>query len=131
MPPTDEAHFITLWQQGLTIPVIAERLGIPEGTAKSRAHTLQQQGKIAPRPRGGRRERQRAVQTSAHHGAVHTTLHRAESVQTSAELPIPAAIAMELMRLWAAIDALRHDLHPPVQNTVQSLPEPEWHEVSS
>jgi hypothetical protein len=57
-------------------------------------------------------------------GAVHAPLHGAVQMQTSAELPIPAALAEELGRLWAAIDALRQDVHRPVHDTVQSLPEP-------
>jgi DNA-directed RNA polymerase specialized sigma24 family protein len=52
MTPTDEATFIALWEQGLPGDAIAARLGIPPGTVKSRAHALQQQGKIQPRPRG-------------------------------------------------------------------------------
>jgi hypothetical protein len=55
---------------------------------------------------------------------VHAPLHGAVQMQTSAELPIPAALAEELGRLWAAIDALRQDVHRPVHDTVQSLPEP-------
>jgi hypothetical protein len=55
MTPTDEAAFIALWTEGLTCPAIAQRLDIPPGTARSRAYTLQQQGKIAARPKGGRR----------------------------------------------------------------------------
>jgi hypothetical protein len=55
MTPAEEQAFIALWQQGLTCPEIAQRLNIPPGTARSRAYTLQQQGKIAARPRGGRR----------------------------------------------------------------------------
>jgi hypothetical protein len=53
MTPTDEAHFIALWQQGRTSGEIAQALGVPLGTVSSRAHALQQQGKIQPRPRGG------------------------------------------------------------------------------
>jgi hypothetical protein len=49
-------------------------------------------------------------------------------VQNSAEPPIPAALAEELWRLWAAINALRQEMHRPVHDpvhaTVQSLPEP-------
>ena len=60
MTPAEEARFIALWQEGLTCPEIAQRLGIPPGTARSRAYTLQQQGKIQPRPRGGRRIQARA-----------------------------------------------------------------------
>jgi len=60
--------------------------------------------------------------------AVHAALHGAESVQNSAELPIPAALAVELTCVWAAIEALRQEMHRSVQatvhNTVQSLPEP-------
>jgi hypothetical protein len=48
-----EPEFIRLWQQGATQAEIAQALGIPQGTVKSRAHTLQQQGKIQARPRGG------------------------------------------------------------------------------
>jgi hypothetical protein len=52
MTPTDEAAFIALWQQGLSHEAMAQRLGCPVGTVKSRAHTLQQRGLIQPRPRG-------------------------------------------------------------------------------
>jgi hypothetical protein len=124
MTPAEEAHFIALWQQGLTAEAIAARLGIPPGTARSRAYALQQQGKIHPRPKGGKRVRQGTVQNGAEDGAVQTPMHGAEPVQTSAELPIPAALAAELGRLWTAIEALRQDMHRPVQATVQSLPEP-------
>jgi hypothetical protein len=51
-------------------------------------------------------------------------MHGAVQVQNSAELPIPAALAEEIGRLWAAIDAMRQDMHRPVHETVQSLPEP-------
>jgi hypothetical protein len=61
-------------------------------------------------------------------GAVHAPVHGAVPVQNSAELPIPAALAEELGRLWAAIDALRQEMrrpvHDPVHATVQNLPEP-------
>jgi hypothetical protein len=117
-----EAEFIRRWEAGETTDQIAAALDIAEGTARSRAYTLQQEGKIQPRPKGGRR--QRTVHSAVHNGAVQTTMHGAETVQNSAELPIPAAIAAEFMRLWAAIEALRNDLHPTVHDTVQSLPEP-------
>jgi DNA-binding transcriptional MocR family regulator len=48
-----EPEFIRLWQAGATQAQIAQALGIPQGTVKSRAHRLQQQGKIQARPRGG------------------------------------------------------------------------------
>jgi hypothetical protein len=142
MTPDDEATFITLWQQGASQQALAERLGVPVGTIKSRAAALARQGKIQPRPRGGAYPRQKAqgrgpssrpVQNGAERGAVHATVQSsavhaldtgAQTVHDGAELPIPAAVAAEFRRLWAAIDALRQDLHPPVQSTVQSLPEP-------
>jgi DNA-directed RNA polymerase specialized sigma24 family protein len=52
MTPTDEA-FIALGQQGATHEAMAQQLGIPVGTVKSRAHTLAHAGKITPRPRDG------------------------------------------------------------------------------
>jgi transposase len=60
MTPVDEATFIELWQQGLTTDAIAQRLGIKAGMARSRADSLQQAGKIQPRPRGGAYPRQKA-----------------------------------------------------------------------
>jgi len=53
MTPADEATFIALWQQGLSQDAIAQQMGCPVGTVKSRAHTLAHQGHITPRPRGG------------------------------------------------------------------------------
>jgi hypothetical protein len=50
MTPEDEAHFITLWQQGMDTAAIAAALGIPAGTARSRAYTLQQQGRSSLAP---------------------------------------------------------------------------------
>jgi DNA-directed RNA polymerase specialized sigma24 family protein len=53
MTPADEALFITLWQQGAGQQELAQRLGVPLGTIKSRASALARQGKIQPRPKGG------------------------------------------------------------------------------
>jgi hypothetical protein len=53
MTPTDEARFIELWQAGTETAEIARQLGLKATTAQSRAHRLQQQGLIQPRPRGG------------------------------------------------------------------------------
>jgi len=61
MTPADEATFIALWSQGLSQDAIAQRLGIPIGTVKSRAHTLAHAGKLTPRPRGGAYPRQKAL----------------------------------------------------------------------
>ncbi len=53
MTPAEEATFIALWSQGFSQDAIAQQLGCPVGTVKSRAHTLAHQGKIQARPRGG------------------------------------------------------------------------------
>ena len=128
MTAAEEQEFIALWQQGLTHAAIAQQLGLPRGTVAFRAHTLAHAGKLTPRPWGGARQQGKAqlgtVQSGAEPGAVHAHLHGAVSVHDSAELPIPAPLAAELTRLWAAIEALRQDMHRPVQDTVQSLPEP-------
>jgi hypothetical protein len=134
-----EAEFIRLWEGGAPPEQIAQALHIPEGTVRSRAFTLQKEGKIGTRPRGGRRARgeqapaavQGTVQSSVglsaqsvQSSAVQTALHGAWTVSHGAELPIPASLTVELERLWAAIEALRQEMHRPVHGTVQSLPEP-------
>ncbi len=78
MTTDDEVKFVELWEQGLTTADIAARLGTPQGTVKSRAHTLQRQGKIQPRPRGGT--------PPAHHGTPATPATR----HTQAHLGTPA-----------------------------------------
>jgi DNA-directed RNA polymerase specialized sigma24 family protein len=40
MTPDTEARFIALWQQGLSHEAMAQRLGCPVGTVKSRSYTL-------------------------------------------------------------------------------------------
>jgi hypothetical protein len=60
-----ESAFSELWTQGLEITEIAQRLDIPKGTVQSRAHRLQQQGKIQPRGRGGAYPRQKALARQA------------------------------------------------------------------
>jgi DNA-binding transcriptional MocR family regulator len=59
MTPADEARFIALWNAGTATAALAKQLGIPRGTAGSRAHALQRQGKIQPRPKGGKYPLQR------------------------------------------------------------------------
>lgn len=65
MTSAEEQKFIQLWQQGRTSAAIAQALGVPLGTVSSRAHTLQRQGKIQPRPRGGAYPTQRRQATLA------------------------------------------------------------------
>jgi hypothetical protein len=126
MTPAEEATFIQLWQQGASYPVIAAALSCPLGTVASRSSALAAQGKIQPRPRGG--QRAKALQGMVHDPVQSSSVHAhdtgVQTVQSSAELPIPAALAEELGRLWAAIEALRQDVHRPVHATVQSLSEP-------
>ena len=133
MTPTDEATFIALWTAGLDSAAIGRRLGIPKGTVGSRAHRLQQRGLIQPRPKGGAYPRQRALarpdQPPVHrsvqsHAPVQSHTPVQSGAEDGAELPIPAVLTEELGRLWAAIEALRQDVHRPVHTTVQSLPEP-------
>ena len=60
MTPTEEARFVQLWNAGTETAAIAQALGIPRGTVSSRAYALVRQGKIQPRPKGGKYPRQRA-----------------------------------------------------------------------
>jgi DNA-directed RNA polymerase specialized sigma24 family protein len=46
MTVDEEAAFIELWNQGLELTAVAQRLGIPKGTVESRAHRPQQRGLI-------------------------------------------------------------------------------------
>jgi hypothetical protein len=78
MTPAEEARFIELWQDGLTTDAIAQQLGIAAGTARSRAYTLQQQGKIATRPRGGPHAR-RVAQARQAGDRPPSTVHRPPS----------------------------------------------------
>jgi transposase len=66
MTPTEaEALFIQLWNAGTETAEIARRLGIPHGTAQSRAHRLQQRGLISLRPKGGNYPSQKALARQA------------------------------------------------------------------
>jgi hypothetical protein len=49
----EEARFIALWEAGVEVKAIAAALEITWTAAQSRAHRLQRQGLIQPRPRGG------------------------------------------------------------------------------
>ena len=133
MTPTDEATFIALWQQGLSQDAIAQQLGIPVGTVKSRAHTLAHAGKLTPRPRGGAYPRQKALapQDSSpppvqrpvqpeDTGAV-------QSVGTGAVHELDTGAVQRLDRVEDELQGLRLLVqsvvdrldHPPVQTPVQ------------
>jgi transposase len=151
MTPAEEAEFIALWNQGLEITAIAQRLGIPKGTVQSRAHRLQQRGLIQPRPKGGAYPRQKAlarqdqapVQTSADpplevmHPPVHT-VHRVQAqlyalrgaVQQEVESTIDLRVLLSeaLAPLLAQVTALEREIkalrmHPsaPVHSSVYAL----------
>jgi hypothetical protein len=85
-----EADFIRLWQAGATQAAIAEALGCPVGTVKTRAQRLVAQGKLAARPRGGAYpHRQRQAQVAEPPAAtLHPSGHDMPStVQTEPALP--------------------------------------------
>jgi hypothetical protein len=87
MTPADEATFIALWQQGLSQDAIAQQLGCPVGTVKSRAHTLAHQGKIQARPRGGAYPHQKALARQESAGVSPDTPRVSRRV--SADTPAP------------------------------------------
>jgi hypothetical protein len=112
-----EAEFIRRWQAGETTDAIAAALGLAEGTARSRAYTLQREGKIQPRPKGGARVR-------AVHGAVQRPV---QTLDTGAEHSADTGAVQRLDRLEDEVQGLRHLVqalmdrfdHPPVQTPVQ------------
>jgi transposase len=122
MTPRDERKFIAFWQQGLSHEAMAQRLGYPVGTIKSRAHRLQQQGVIQSRGRGGRPGLvpvQTPVQATDT-GAVH-------SVATGAVQTFDTGAVQRLDRLEEELQGVRYIVqslverldHPPVQTPVQ------------
>lgn len=122
-----EAEFIRLWEAGATQADIATALGIAAGTARSRAYTLQQEGKLALRPRGGRRV-PRAGAPSAPTGAPKTGAPW--SPPTSAE-PTPSvhpgALSAEDLALWQELKthwpALKALLAPSAPSAPSGAPQ--------
>jgi hypothetical protein len=88
MTPADEATFIALWQQGLSQDAIAQQLGCPVGTVKSRAHALAHQGKLQARPRGGASPHRRA--RARQDGAGVSADTPGVSTRVSGHTPLPA-----------------------------------------
>jgi hypothetical protein len=160
MTPTDEARFIALWQQGLSHEAMAQRLGCPVGTVKSRSYTLVHQGKIQPRQPGRAapqqtapaRQDQTPVQSRADpspelmHPPVHTVqtvqaqlyaLHGA--VQQTVESPIDlrellkealAPVLAQVTALESEVKALRAQSSPPVHNSAYALHGAEHNDLS-
>jgi hypothetical protein len=95
-----EAEFIRRWEAGETCEQIGAALGIPAGTARSRAYTLQQVGKIQPRPRGGKR--------------VRSTVHPAtEDRPPSTVDPVPSTVEAEPWELHQLKHSVRWTIYMP------------------
>jgi hypothetical protein len=137
MTPDDEAQFIALWQAGVTQAAIAQALGVPLGTVKSRAHHLVAQGKLQARPRGGAyphvraRERQEmpapgppsAPATGGGPEDVHVHEPRVEAAALQALLAGQQALQDELAHQRAALDTLRAEVEA-LRLAPPSPPEP-------
>jgi hypothetical protein len=130
MTPAEEAEFIALWTEGLTCPAIAQRLNIPPGTARSRAYTLQQQGKLDHRPRGGRRTpaRQEGTPATPAPRPVQSAVQGAEHMHLNSAEPLAVQSAVQTLQgdveaLKAQVSTLAHMVRElaerPVQSTVQ------------
>jgi hypothetical protein len=121
MTPTAEQEFITLWQQGLSHEAMTDRLGCPVGTIKSRAHRLQQQGVIQPRPRG------RGLALARRDGTPPPVQRPVQSTDTGAVQTLDTGAVQRLERLEDELQGLRYIVqslverldHPPVQTPVQ------------
>jgi hypothetical protein len=146
MTPAEEQEFIGLWTQGLEVAEIARRLGIPVGTVSSRAHVLQLQGKIQPRPRGGPHAR-RVAQARQGGSPVQSAVQGTEqspdtgavsSVDTGAvqgfDTGTVQTLGADVEQLKAEVAGL-HSLmqsvldrlkHPPVSTPVQITALPPW-----
>jgi DNA-binding transcriptional MocR family regulator len=100
MTPADEATFIALWQQGASQQELAQRLGVPIGTVKSRAAALARQGKIQARPKGGAYPHQRH---QARQEGAPSTVHPLQADLT-------AALTAALQPVLAHLEALETGL---------------------
>jgi DNA-binding transcriptional MocR family regulator len=136
MTLSEEVTFIRLWREGAHTDVIAQALGCPLGTVKSRAHTLARQGKIQPRPRGGAYPRQQArgqahapVQSSAEQGGAEqppTALVPSPAVPSAAIIDLLRQTLARLDTVEQDLKAIRDDRQPRAgqSGAVQSSAEP-------
>jgi hypothetical protein len=118
MTPADEATFIALWTEGLTTAAIAQQLGIPVGTVKSRAHTLAHAGKLTPRPRGGVRQQGKAQPEAEDRPS---TVHPLQADLT-------AALSAALQPVLARLEALENGLarRPPDDRPPSTVAPDTW-----
>jgi DNA-binding transcriptional MocR family regulator len=124
MTPADEATFITLWQQGASQQELAQRLGVPIETIKSRASALARQGKIQARPKGGAypRQRHQAATAPVQRPVQNIDTSAVQSVDTGAVQRLDTGAVQRLDRLEDEVKGLRQLVqvlvdrldHPPV-----------------
>jgi hypothetical protein len=133
MTPAEEVRFIDLWSQGASYAALAAALVIPSGTVASRAATLQRQGKIVKRPRGGAYPTQKAQGRSGGErgpSTVHpapSTVDPVPSTVSHLQADLTAALTAALQPVLARLEALEtgltprpHEDRPP--STVHRLP---------
>jgi hypothetical protein len=101
-----EPEFIQRWEAGEMTDQIAAALGIAEGTARSRAYTLQQEGKIQPRPKGGKRVRSTGADSTLVPVQRPVQKHDTAPVQSSAEPTLAKTTAELMMDIRDALQAL-------------------------
>jgi hypothetical protein len=120
-----EPEFIQLWQQGLSQDAIAQQLGIPVGTVKSRAHTLAHAGKLTPRPRGGARQ-QGKVQPEAE--GLPSTVDPLPSTVHPLQADLTAALTTALQPVLARLEALETGLaqQRPADRPPSTVHRPPW-----
>jgi hypothetical protein len=121
-----EPDFIRLWERGATQAQIAEALGCPVGTVKSRAHRLQQQAKIQARPGGGLTTVQKPGQTKDTGAVSSVDTDAGHGFDTAAVLRLDRLEA-EVQRLTTLVQSLHERLEPlPVSTPVQSTTLPPY-----
>lgn len=106
--------FIDLWKQGASYKLIAQTLEIPTGTVSSRAASLQAQGLIDTRPRGGSFPKTRPPDNILELPAIPTDHHEshADTIRVVSELrALYHELQVRVSRLENPFDA--HQDIPP------------------